>query len=74
LPELLDLVRTQSFGAAGYDAPAAHNERFDDARVATGGSDIIEGTQKPQTDCYIGHRVMADLLKCLATGSYWEVE
>jgi hypothetical protein len=33
LPELLDLVRAQSLSAAGYDPPAARDERLDDACV-----------------------------------------
>jgi hypothetical protein len=64
LPKLLDLIRTQSFGATGYDPPTAHHERLDDARVAARRGNVVEGAQEPQADRDIRHRVMADLLKC----------
>ena len=64
LPEIPEVLGAEPFRAAGYDAPSARNERLEDARLGARRGNVVVGAQKPQTDRYIGHRVVADLFKC----------
>ncbi len=63
LPNHRDLFRTQPFGAAAQDAPAACHERFDYPRVVAGRGNIVQRAQQPQADGDIRGRLMANLLE-----------
>lgn len=64
LSKRLDLLRLQSLGTSGYDAPATHHERLYYPRVAARRGNVIQGAQEPQADCSIRGRIMANLFKC----------
>jgi hypothetical protein len=63
LSKQLDLFRPQSVGATGYDAPAAHHERFDYPRVDASRGNVVQRAHQPQADGDIRVRIMTNLLE-----------
>src|SRR5271170_2961187 len=59
----LQFVLAELFGTARQRVHSALNEYPAELQIGGRGGDVSEGSQQPQTDCDVGFRIHADLLK-----------